>query len=128
MPENSVESNPSYQNVPENEEENVVTEDKTMTEDMDNEGTRRKRQAENGTETMTTPATATTPAGKQNETPERPKPGYSSFMYLVLTGVTTIGKFLDLRDNDFFAKVINKHTDRIVMSCSVKIAMFGLCF
>ena len=92
MPENSVESNPSYQNVPENEEENVVTEDKTMTEDMDNEETRRKRQAENETETMTTPATATTPAG-QNETPKRPKPGYPTFVYLVLTGITTIGNF-----------------------------------
>ena len=120
MPENSVESNPSYQNVPENKEENVVTEDKTTTEDMDNEETRRKRQAENETETMTTPApTTTTTPEEQNKTPERPKPGYSSFIYLVLTGVTTIGNFFfqilfhELRDSDSFVNLLIVHEHRV---------------
>ena len=135
MPENSVESNPSYQSVPENKEENVVTEDKTMTEDMDNGETRRKRQAENETETMTTPAPTTTPE-EQNKTPERPKPGYSSFIYLVLTGVTTIGNFFfqiilhELLDSDSFVKFINSTRAQSVLWCRIlrKITIFCLCF
>ena len=137
MPENSVESNPSYQSVPENKEENVVTEDKTMTEDMDNEETRRKRQTENETETMTTPTPTTTPTPEgQNKTPERPKPGYSSFIYLVLTGVTTIGNFLfqiifhELLDSDSFLKFIKSTRAQSVLWCHVlrKITIFCLCF
>ena len=72
----------------------MVTDDKTMADDT--EGGRRKRQAENGTDTETTtaaapPPPATTPTGKK-EPSGPPKPGYSAFIYIALTSVSTVGE------------------------------------
>ena len=79
--------------MPEEKNEEMATEDKTMVDDS--EGGRRKRQVDNATETGTTtttaPVPATTPAGKK-EPSGPPKPGYSAFIYIVITSVSTIGK------------------------------------
>ena len=59
------------------------------------ENARRKRQAENVTADVTTteaPTTTTSASTEKKETTNLYKPGYSAFIYLVLTGVTTIGK------------------------------------
>lgn len=67
----------------------MTTDDKTMTDDAENME-RRKRQAENSTET-TTSVPGTTPAAEEDAMANH-KPGYGAFVYIMLTGVSTIGK------------------------------------